>query len=74
MFYDMEPLLVVMLCLHPILVGGAWIYLYAKGRPTRDMLFWGVIVLAVPYLGPIIMVIFFRQREEKRARLNSSCG
>ena len=35
----------------------AWIYLYRSGAAARDMIFWGVIVLLIPVLGPIATLI-----------------
>lgn len=65
MFYDAEPMFIVLLLSHPILILLAWIYLYATGKPARDMVFWGVIALLFPYLGALSMFLFYRLRREK---------
>ncbi len=65
MFYDTEPLFIVFLLLHPILLLFAWIYLYVNRKPARDLMFWGVIALLIPYLGALSMFVYYRSRRKK---------
>ena len=67
MFFDHEPLIIIILGLHPLLTLGAWIYLYASAKPARDMLFWGVIALAIPYFGALSMLLYYRSKRPKPA-------
>ncbi len=45
-----------------LLIPLVWVYLYRSGASTRDMLFWGAITVAVPLLGPLAALIFYRRR------------
>ena len=36
----------------------SWIVLYVKGAAARDLLFWGVIVVVIPILGPLAAIIY----------------
>ena len=44
-----------------VLLPIAWIYLYRRGASTREMLFWGAIAAALPILGPLVTMIFYRR-------------
>ena len=47
----------------------SWIVLYARGAATRDLLFWGVIALALPLVGPLSAIVFaLRLKRERLAK------
>jgi len=35
-------------------------YLYRRRASTRDVFYWGALALIVPFLGPLITIIFYR--------------
>ena len=37
--------------------------MYRRGLDARDMLFWGVIIVVIPLLGPLAAVVYIRRRE-----------
>ncbi len=45
---------------------GAWLYLYRKGAEARDLIFWGMLSLLIPILGPLAVFAFFRGGKHKR--------
>ncbi len=61
----LASLQIVFLLLLPLI---AWVALYRKGAPTRDMIFWGVIALLIPLLGPIAALLYLRRRGQQKQR------
>lgn len=61
-----ELIIILLYCAMFALPVAAWIYLYRSGAAARDMIFWGVIVLLIPVLGPIATLIFFRNRRKTK--------
>ena len=62
-----EFVIMSLICLIALLPAAAWIYLYRQGGETRDLIFWAVIILILPVLGPIAVFLFYRPRvKEKR--------
>ena len=43
-----------------ILLFIAWYFLYSRRASTRDVFYWGALALIVPFLGPLITIIFYR--------------
>ena len=35
-------------------------YLYRRGASARDVFYWGALALIVPFLGPLVTLIFYR--------------
>ncbi len=35
-------------------------FLYRKGASERDVFYWGALALLVPFLGPLVVLIFYR--------------
>lgn len=55
---------IVVLALLPLI---AWVYMYRQNAQARDLIFWGVIALAIPLLGPIAAMLYIRwQGKPKR--------
>jgi hypothetical protein len=51
----------------------SWIVLYARGARARDMIFWSVILVLVPLLGPLAALVFaWRLKKDKRKNLESA--
>ncbi len=46
--------------LNTIILFAAWFYLYRRGACPRQIFYWGALALIVPFLGPLITVIFYR--------------
>ncbi|MCY3575655.1 MAG: hypothetical protein OXG92_13335 [Chloroflexi bacterium] len=44
----------------------AWVYMYRKGTETRDMIFWGVVALFIPLLGPLAVILYTRRRDKQK--------
>ncbi len=56
----------LMLLMHLPLVVLAWIYLHFSRKSARVMLFWGILSLVLPYIGPVAMLIYFATRRDKQ--------
>lgn len=56
----------LMFLMHLPLVVLAWIYLHFSRKSARVTLFWGVLSLVLPYIGPVAMLIYFATRREKQ--------
>ena len=58
-------------CLLPIAWVGlgtlAWVSLYRRGAGTRDFVFWGPILIFVPFFGALALLVYlYRQGKAKR--------
>ena len=47
----------------------AWVYLYRTGAAARDMLFWGVVCIFVPIVGPIAAILYMRRRGKQKRQV-----
>ncbi len=60
MYLEPDPLVFA----YSLSVLSAWIFLYWRGKPTRDLLFWGAIAVALPIIGPMAMTLYFVLRRK----------
>ena len=56
----------LMLFMHLPLVALAWIYLHFSRKSARATLFWGILSLVLPYIGPVAMMIYFATRRDNQ--------
>ena len=61
-----ELIIITVIIGFALLPVASWVYLYRPGGETRDMLFWAVIVLLLPVLGPIGVFQFYRPRSKEK--------
>ncbi len=52
----------------------AWVYMYRKGAAARDLIFWGVISLVIPLLGPIAAMLYIRRQDKQKRQLADEGG
>ncbi len=73
-----NPLISILIQVYPfvfiLLPLLAWIYLYRKGAEARDLIFWGVISLVIPLLGPIAAMLYIRRRDKHKRKLSDWRG
>lgn len=46
----------------------AWIALYIRGAEARDLLFWGAIAVAIPFLGPVAAIVFALRLQRRKTK------
>lgn len=51
-----------------VLIPLAWIALYRRGAPARDLLFWGALAVVIPLLGPLVALLFYRGPIRRKAK------
>ena len=69
--FGFHPILLILQLSIFILPVVSWIVLYVKGAEARDLLFWGVIVVVIPILGPLAAIIYaLRSNRGKQKRLS----
>ena len=61
-----ELIIIMVIICFALLPVASWVYLYRQGGETRDMLFWAVIILLLPVLGPIGVFLFYRPRNKEK--------
>ena len=65
---ELAPIVGILL---PLLV---WIYMYRKGAEARDLIFWGVIIVVIPLLGPLAAVVYIRLRGKPKRHVADEGG
>ena len=65
---DLAPFIGILL---PLLV---WIYMYRQGAEARDLIFWGVIIVVIPLLGPLAAVVYMRRRGKPKRHVADEGG
>ena len=47
----------------------AWVYMYRQGAAARDLIFWGVLCVVIPILGPIAAMLAIRRSGKQKRRV-----
>lgn len=47
-----------MLIMHFVLVLASWLFLYSNRKSKREVLFWGIIALVLPFIGALAMLLY----------------
>ena len=61
-----ELIIIALIIIIAALPVAAWIYLYRQGGETRDLVFWGVLILLVPLIGPVVTFLFYRPHSKEK--------
>ena len=62
-----ELIIILLICVIFVMPVAAWVRIYRQGGETRDLVFWGVLILIFPLIGPVAAFLFYRPRaKEKR--------
>ena len=51
-----------------MLTFAAWAYLLARGGRLQTLILWALLATLLPVIGPIIVFLFYRQRDERKQK------